>query len=225
MEALLKAYAKSSPRAWGCFSQGRYVDTCVPVFPTCVGVFLTGGNHECIHRGLPHVRGGVSLRVVTPEVSMGSSPRAWGCFSFDGSACKDLLVFPTCVGVFLSVTSCSRKRRSLPHVRGGVSPNRVHAPVWQRSSPRAWGCFVSHKPAGKASHVFPTCVGVFPMGCPATSPCGRLPHVRGGVSICPYFSGGPSTSSPRAWGCFSRLSRTSVRKGVFPTCVGVFRDP
>ena len=73
--------------------------------------------------------------------------------------------------------------------------------------------------------VFPTCVGVFLADLFLEAFIRGLPHVRGGVSMERIFRNFGEKSSPRAWGCFSRLSRTSVRKGVFPTCVGVFRDP
>ena len=49
-----------------------------------------------------------------------------------------------------------------------------------------------------------------------------LPHVRGGVSPARRPSKRPSTSSPRAWGCFQSWGRTWRSYVVFPTCVGVF---
>ena len=70
----------SSPRAWGCFQKGTHVDTCVPVFPTCVGVFLSEIAERFRSVGLPHVRGGVSAGPVPPSGGQPSSPRAWGCF-------------------------------------------------------------------------------------------------------------------------------------------------
>ena len=148
------------------------------------------------------MRGGVSLRVVTPEVSMGSSPRAWGCFSFDGSACKDLLVFPTCVGVFPSPTEPASGEARLPHVRGGVSSATYLSIAATKSSPRAWGCFLVSSIEHLFAGVFPTCVGVFLF-----------------VTIG-FFS--MLGSSPRAWGCFLLQETFTLLNAVFPTCVGVF---
>ena len=73
---------RSSPRAWGCFPGVRHEIRDGPVFPTCVGVFLTPGGSMPVIPGLPHVRGGVSMRQWRYVVLFGSSPRAWGCFLF-----------------------------------------------------------------------------------------------------------------------------------------------
>ena len=132
---------ESSPRAWGCFcaNQTRNVENWV--FPTCVGVFPAHGSSISATVSLPHVRGGVSCRVPFHSVHLPSSPRAWGCFSNEPSACRrressprawgcflvvdaDCLpsaVFPTCVGVFPRRERRHDHRRGLPHVRGGVS--------------------------------------------------------------------------------------------------------
>ena len=52
-----------------------------------------------------------------------------------------LIVFPTCVGVFLFKTFGEKSLNSLPHVRGGVSGVEAVALGGPWSSPRAWGCF------------------------------------------------------------------------------------
>ena len=56
---------RSSPRPWGCFSPilPNRPNRCV--FPTPVGVFpqLAASNAE--HKGLPHARGGVSVKSFT----------------------------------------------------------------------------------------------------------------------------------------------------------------
>ncbi len=51
---------------------------------------------------LPHMRGGVSHAgrlVISADLS---SPHAWGCFRMSSTAHQREVVFPTCVGVFLS---------------------------------------------------------------------------------------------------------------------------
>ena len=52
-------------------------------------------------------------------------------------------VFPTHVGVFLTLIGVPVIRESLPHARGGVS--FLKCPVFEfvESSPRTWGCFRS----------------------------------------------------------------------------------
>ena len=132
---------KSSPRAWGCFWPLVFHNWIFSVFPTCVGVFLSIASlHSVFHR-LPHVRGGVSSVLLSRPGLNGSSPRAWGCFHVVPDCGHNGLVFPTCVGVFPKPALLRRNRRSLPHVRGGVSFALYRADFGTRSSPRAWGCF------------------------------------------------------------------------------------
>ena len=72
---------------------------------------------------------------------------------------------------------------SLPHVRGGVSSWLWNFLMKASSSPRAWGCFQLFSTLDNFFRVFPTCVGVFLLhGMPSVR-SGRLPHVRGGVSV------------------------------------------
>ena len=178
--------------------------------------------------GLPHVRGGVSEKKPGYDGRRRSSPRAWGCFPSRVLRRKIIIVFPTCVGVFLTAPLLGGELHGLPHVRlphvrGGVSPSAESSAGERRSSPRAWGCFFSPLSLWGGVGVFPTCVGVFPLSLAQIPSHTRLPHVRGGVSPVvperkqsavglPHVRGGVSKagplqgrclwSSPRAWGCF-----------------------
>ena len=200
---LRRGSSPSSPRAWGCFQGASPRPARLRVFPTCVGVFPGARlKAEGVLR-LPHVRGGVSMRFVGKGVKFESSPRAWGCFREGLHQQPSLLVFPTCVGVFLSRTPDPGTTAGLPHVRGGVSHaigNDLRLPG---SSPRAWGCFYDYSTVLFVDIVFPTCVGVFPRSISRFSWLSRLPHVRGGVSFIAKAAPVLGTSSPRAWGCFS----------------------
>ena len=91
------------------------------VFPTPVGVFLSGLRAESRHLGLPHARGGVSFAREGMTDRFESSPRPWGCFF--STRKKDLVidVFPTPVGVFLGAGPIALQAVRLPHARGGVS--------------------------------------------------------------------------------------------------------
>ncbi len=131
-------------------------------------------------------------------------------------------VFPTCVGVFLTNGNRKIRSRSLPHVRGGVSRKPAGAGACPPSSPRAWGCFQKFEIRSNSPEVFPTCVGVFPHGLSFPLTTHRLPHVRGGVSHSFTGLNRRNRSSPRAWGCFSRIMAQKLPLPVFPTCVGVF---
>ena len=71
---------ESSPRPWGCFPVPRPVHVERAVFPTSVGVFPDFDREEEEALGLPHVRGGVSIRIAVGKKWKESSPRPWGCF-------------------------------------------------------------------------------------------------------------------------------------------------
>ena len=174
----------------------------MPVFPTCVGVFLAEAMGTKPATRLPHVRGGVSKRRAKRQREKSSSPRAWGCFHQRHPL----------VGM----------RLGLPHVRGGVSQCISKISVIKTSSPRAWGCFSSCSGRYYSYCVFPTCVGVFPTRCSTGQNQRSLPHVRGGVSGLDCFGLAVNRSSPRAWGCFYPRPESGVKSRVFPTCVGVF---
>ena len=174
----------SSPRTWGCFWTFCRIAGCCRVFPTHVGVFLHEFNTGRPGSGLPHARGGVSIKTDTSYLAQRSSPRTWGCFLEGWGAICACVVFPTHVGVFPRDPLSSFSGARLPHARGGVSSfHSLHFfSGW--SSPRTWGCFSDIRPRESNRVVFPTHVGVF---LPDTSP---------------YWS--CSGSSPRTWGCFSR---------------------
>ena len=176
---------------------------------------------------LPHARGGVSLTYGQRSLVERSSPRSWGCFRNPPGHGHTGRVFPTLVGVFLTLL------RDCPRAK------------W--SSPRSWGCFLWLVVGRRGGKVFPTLVGVFPACRVPWKVYRRLPHARGGVSdytdrlapgevvfptlvgvfllaislqelyiSLPHARGGVSLSaelgmrcresSPRSWGCFSFLS-------------------
>ena len=72
------------------------------------------------------------------------------------------MVFPTHVGVFLSLRRSATASYCLPHARGGVSPYRRLLDLLPQ--------------------VFPTHVGVFPRWPSQNQQVTCLPHARGGVS-------------------------------------------
>ena len=192
----------SSPRPWGCFHDNPHQHCWAGVFPTPVGVFPSGGGGGNVVRGLPHARGGVSLRLTLQIFLRMSSPRPWGCFRCAIAYRINTWVFPTPVGVFLPVSCGTDSTPGLPHARGGVSVGAVLACGDEQSSPRPWGCFYSGLLRVGFFPVFPTPVGVFlaPRWSASRTPC--LPHARGG--------------------CFPRKKAGSLIESVFPTPVGVF---
>ena len=131
----------SSPRAWGCFQAKVHGALRRQVFPTCVGVFLRRTRAVDVDDSLPHVRGGVSMWDHDFAFCPWSSPRAWGCFYNWSPWLMARLVFPTCVGVFPTLSAGVYSDAGLPHVRGGVSQLAPVIKIDFGSSPRAWGCF------------------------------------------------------------------------------------
>ena len=157
------------------------------VFPTCVGVFLFSGEVRRPEKSLPHVRGGVSAIIRYRKHEALSSPRAWGCFRLNERSAQFLIVFPTCVGVFLHHHQQCGPLGGLPHVRGGVSMMLRKYKQYMTSSPRAWGCFSTYPVRFPSGTVFPTCVGVFLTEVPCCATSQRLPHVRGVFLLSAFF--------------------------------------
>ncbi len=192
----------SSPRTWGCFQVFARAAGLGSVFPTHVGVFpcRLRTRSRCVC--LPHARGGVSIETSSTERTSRSSPRTWGCFLVMHPEIEEARVFPTHVGVFLSVAPPASPATRLPHARGGVSEQKRLALYELWSSPRTWGCFSLISANAWVSPVFPTHVGVFPRVVRWRAFRLRLPHARGGVSVSAEFDRLTARSSPRTWGCF-----------------------
>ena len=192
----------SSPRTWGCFPSLGLQELRSCVFPTHVGVFLFSVYSTGSRVSLPHARGGVSSLPSTVRTGKESSPRTWGCFCSGFGAVALNCVFPTHVGVFLSIYAFASHMLSLPHARGGVSFLGLKPPFFFASSPRTWGCFYMSGREYWIASVFPTHVGVFPFFFRSSRLKRSLPHARGGVS-CKHDTRQDCTrSSPRTWGCF-----------------------
>ncbi len=152
--------------------------------------------------GLPHARGGVSIRCHHTDTALVSSPRTWGCFLDARVRARSRYVFPTHVGVFLNAPSETPGYLGLPHARGGVSDNGWGIFLGMTSSPRTWGCFSRGGHRRYRSSVFPTHVGVFLLNNLLKYNPHRLPHARGGVSTLKKAITKAAVSSPRTWGCF-----------------------
>ena len=127
---------KSSPRQWGCFRPAFGKHSTHHVFPTPVGVFPCSMSITPPPGRLPHASGGVSSRADTRHDPGESSPRQWGCFSYPPPSLTSGIVFPTPVGVFLTIGFTGRMTESLPHASGGVSDSQVLHRNREESSPR-----------------------------------------------------------------------------------------
>ena len=133
--------AQSSPRTWGCFRLAAQSPGNGQVFPTHVGVFPDSPSPCPLLAGLPHARGGVSSATHVLTTTSKSSPRTWGCFWKSSASSQRSRVFPTHVGVFLTLRIWASVSFCLPHARGGVSYACWLLKTAGMSSPRTWGCF------------------------------------------------------------------------------------
>ena len=212
----------SSPRSWGCFHSVIKEESPSLVFPTLVGVFPPRCADARRNGRLPHARGGVSPSRPPWKALKTSSPRSWGCFCIRCAGGQHYGVFPTLVGVFLSISRPGSMVAGLPHARGGVSPRGAGGPAGRESSPRSWGCFRHLYAEKDPGRVFPTLVGVFLCHEQLASYVPRLPHARGGVSSRTSARSRTASSSPRSWGCFQVEAGLRNSLWVFPTLVGVF---
>ncbi len=187
-----------------------------------MGVFLKCWINWPGAKGLPHARGGVSQYGAIFHSLTASSPRPWGCFRIALQSQKAVWVFPTPVGVFLTVDTWIAIMGGLPHARGGVSQSShvLQRAFW--SSPRPWGCFCWSASGWGGNSVFPTPVGVFLVMSIWLVCAACLPHARGGVSRSLSAMNSLSGSSPRPWGCFQGQCGIRTAAAVFPTPVGVF---
>ncbi len=136
----LAGFQTSSPRPWGCSASSHRQEPLTIVFPTPVGVFLGSPQRPCCFGRLPHARGGVPPPWRWDFPLPPSSPRPWGCSVQAQSKVDPETVFPTPVGVFLTIVMQDISRFSLPHARGGVPCVGAGINMSSPSSPRPWGC-------------------------------------------------------------------------------------
>ncbi len=183
----------SSPRTWGCFFNQADTHRLYLVFPTHVGVFHETEVIHAVLDGLPHARGGVSKKGRRGDLVGMSSPRTWGCFRSARPTRLASGVFPTHVGVFLSIYEKIAISWRLPHARGGDSTRIVQTGTGYASSPRTWGCFAWTTRVSNPVCVFATHVGVFPPLLSTRWHSFCLHHVRGvflvrGLPALAYWS-------------------------------------
>ena len=89
------------------------------------------------------------------------SPHTWGCTWPYPKTNIAKYVFPTHVGVYLSVVRSWRCIARFPHTRGGVPNLNWKTIVEPLFSPHTWGCTFPVAVSGLSFQVFPTHVGVY----------------------------------------------------------------
>ena len=155
-------------------------------------------------QGLPRIRGGVSGLVVISFGIGWSSPHTRGCFPQALTPSARTAVFPAYAGVFPTFSASLISSRSLPRIRGGVSPEYMRSGKIPESSPHTRGCFPYGQSASHTRH--------------------SLPRIRGGVSSSSSPDAETFLSSPHTRGCFSIHCYFYRTDNVFPAYAGVFPD-
>ena len=150
-----------SPRMWGCTDRHLCRRRKSGVFPTHVGVYRFQGLSTGLNGGFPHACGGVPITIPTLSNSTTFSPRMWGCTVSRPDHSTHSTVFPTHVGVYLSIQFVIRSVERFPHACGGV-PAEIERKI-------------------EAANVFPTHVGVYLMRSGDVPCASSFPHACGGV--------------------------------------------
>ena len=110
-----------SPHPRGCFLDGLVAEERGAVFPASAGVFPTRASDFRTIRGIPRIRGGVSLPIVKNTITLVYSPHPRGCFPAVMVGRDDPGVFPASAGVFPDAGSGQNRITGIPRIRGGVS--------------------------------------------------------------------------------------------------------
>jgi len=86
----------------------------------------------------------------------------WGCTRIAVQGVPDAGVFPTHVGVYLTLEEILADNRRFPHACGGVPPSSKVEQMFYKFSPRMWGCTESHHRGKRRSQSFPHACGGVP---------------------------------------------------------------
>jgi len=113
---------------WGCTFQALINLKFNYVFPTHVGVYRPLEANEWSETGFPHACGGVPKPHSFSPRGLAFSPRMWGCTDPILTAARKAAVFPTHVGVYLTLLSQVEFTASFPHACGGV-PTKYYRSV------------------------------------------------------------------------------------------------
>ena len=215
-----------SPPAWGWSADLLCALALSSVFPTRVGMVRSFGCSGPGWSRFPHPRGDGPSSEPTSQLHVGFSPPAWGWSVAHHGPRHARAVFPTRVGMVRGRNGASLPGCSFPHPRGDgpryLARARRHETAF---SPPAWGWSGELPDGDWLAGVFPTRVGMVREPRRALTTRGCFPHPRGDGPREVESSSATATFSPPAWGWSgsNRWRYSSVV--VFPTRVGMVRNP
>ena len=215
----------SSPRARGTGVRNAYIRHGKGIIPACAGNRWHPGQSMPPARDHPRVRGEQIMCVLSPIMSMGSSPRARGTVLAVRELDHGGGIIPACAGNSVRLVVEVDCDWDHPRVRGEqLMCNSTKERHWG-SSPRARGT------AGRAARdahvvgIIPACAGnSWPAhaGCR----CGRdHPRVRGEQRSSVHVGNLILGSSPRARGTDTAEGLLELQLGIIPACAGNSRHP
>ncbi len=149
----------SSPRMWGTpeFASERH--RLRRFIPTHVGnttTTSTAGRYASVH---PHACGEHAGTRVSPDGSIGSSPRMWGTRPDDLAHRKPCRFIPTHVGNTPATQPWWPRTSVHPHACGEHPTNNALTRATTGSSPRMWGTRESDNGCDSLARFIPTHVG------------------------------------------------------------------
>mgnify|MGYP006927217292 CR=1 FL=1 len=112
-----------------------------------------------------------------------------------------------------------------PHTRGDGPKIDPHYGAFMAFSPHPWGWTVAAGRAGVADSVFPTPVGMDLLKREGDDHIRRFPHTRGDGPRAVRSFQLSTRFSPHPWGWTADIKKLLSKGLVFPTPVGMDRDP
>jgi len=168
----------------------------------------------------PHVHGERPGGGVLVDLSVGSSPRAWGTREPAGSHYAVYRFIPTCMGNASSDADPNRNAPVHPHVHGERIISSKCGRAGPGSSPRAWGTLDRDGGCWQGSRFIPTCMGNAWKNKMILTWIMVHPHVHGERCLGRRRRAIDTGSSPRAWGTLCRYHASCINSRFIPTCMG-----
>src|ERR1035438_7402945 len=176
-------------------------------------------------RGIPHPRGDGPIRQQREGARRLYSPPAWGWSELSMAWRYSRGVFPTRVGMVRFDSNEKAPDACIPHPRGDGPLSHRHGGKNKWYSPPAWGWSDFSPSASLCALVFPTRVGMVLHRPGRWRVRACIPHPRGDGPLTTIRVRARVEYSPPAWGWSGHRLGSACLSRVFPTRVGMVRQP
>ncbi len=212
-----------SPHAWG-WSAASFVSRCfLVIFPTRVGMVRPPVWAWLTYKNFPHTRGDGPPHQRVDDDALTFSPHAWGWSSKCFVVSPSPGIFPTRVGMVLTIVERLAPSANFPHTRGDGPHSYSKIFADKAFSPHAWGWSWLKFRWRIERRIFPTRVGMVLMQSAMLAAQQDFPHTRGDGPSIGLRLGHCLKFSPHAWGWSCAQSSNPERLHIFPTRVGMVR--